>query len=30
MPLEYRIHHERKLVTAKARGTLTDQDVFGY
>ena len=30
MPIEYTIDHERRLVIAKANGTLTDQDVFGY
>jgi hypothetical protein len=30
MPIEYRIDHDRKLVLAKALGTVTDQDVFGY
>ena len=30
MPIEYRIVRERRLVVAKAHGTLTDQDVFGY
>ena len=30
MPIDYRIDHERKLVLAKGRGTVTDQDVFGY
>lgn len=30
MPIEYRIDHDRKLVLAKGRGTVTDQDVFGY
>jgi hypothetical protein len=30
MPIEYLIDHDRKLVLAKARGTVTDQDVFGY
>ncbi len=30
MPIEYRIDHERRLVLAKGRGTLTDDDVFGY
>jgi hypothetical protein len=30
MPIEYRIDHDRKLVLAKGRGTMTDQDVFGY
>jgi hypothetical protein len=28
--IEYRIDHARRLVLAKGRGTLTDQDVFGY
>jgi hypothetical protein len=30
MPIEYAIDHARRLVTAKGRGILTDQDVFGY
>ena len=30
MPIEFTIDHARRLVTAKARGTLTGQDVFGY
>lgn len=30
MPIEYRIHHERRLVLATASGTMSDQDVFGY
>ena len=30
MPIEYRILHERRLVTAKGHGTLTNKDVFGY
>ena len=30
MPIEYRIDHDRKLVVAKGRGTVTDPDVFGY
>src|SRR5688572_12835092 len=30
MPIEYVIDHERRLVTATARGVLTDEDVFGY
>ena len=30
MAIEYRIDHERKLVWAKGRGTLTGDDVFGY
>jgi len=30
MPIEYFVDHERKLVLAKGRGTITDQDVFGY
>lgn len=30
MPIEYTIDHERRLVTAKGNGTLTDEDVFGY
>jgi hypothetical protein len=28
MPIEYRIDHDRKLVLAKGRGTVTDQDVL--
>ena len=30
MPIEHTIDHERRLVTAKAKGTLTDEDIFGY
>ncbi|MBZ5534721.1 MAG: hypothetical protein LAO31_02100 [Acidobacteriia bacterium] len=30
MPIEYQIDRDRKLVLAKARGTVTDEDVFGY
>ena len=30
MPIDYWIDHERKLVLAKGRGTVTGQDVFGY
>jgi hypothetical protein len=30
MPLDYRIDHDRQVVFATGRGTLTDQDVFGY
>ena len=30
MPIDYRIDHDRKLVLAKGRGTVTGQDVFGY
>ena len=30
MPIEYTIDHGRRLVIAKANGTLTDEDVFGY
>ena len=30
MPIEYTIDHDRRLVTAKGKGTLTDEDVFGY
>jgi hypothetical protein len=30
MPIEYAIDHQRRLVTATGRGTLTDRDVFGY
>ena len=30
MPIDYQIVHERRLVMAQGRGTLTDRDVFGY
>jgi len=30
LPIEYRVEHERRLVVARASGTLTDEDVFGY
>src|SRR5688500_14392523 len=30
MPMEYRIDHRRRLVLARATGTLTDPEVFGY
>jgi len=30
MPIDYRIDSIQKVVFAKARGCLTDQDVFGY
>jgi hypothetical protein len=30
MPLDYHIDHGRRLVIATGRGTLTDQEVFGY
>jgi hypothetical protein len=30
MPIDYQIDHEHRLVTARARGKLTDADVFGY
>jgi len=30
MPIEYRIDHDRKLIVAKGRGTVTDPDVFAY
>ncbi len=30
MPIEFTIDHARRLVTAKGRGTLTGEDVFGY
>jgi hypothetical protein len=30
MPLDYDVHHARRLVFATGRGTVTDQDVFGY
>lgn len=30
MPIEYQIDHDRKLVLAKGRGIMTDQDFFGY
>jgi len=30
MPIEHAIDHARRLVIARGRGTLTDQDIFGY
>jgi hypothetical protein len=30
MPIDSEIDHERRLVTARGRGTLTHDDVFGY
>lgn len=30
MPIEHRIDRDRRLVLATGRGTVTDQDVFGY
>jgi hypothetical protein len=30
MPTEHEVDHRRRLVIAKGRGTLTDQDVFEY
>jgi hypothetical protein len=30
MPLDYVIDHERRVVTAKGHGTLTDEDFFAY
>jgi hypothetical protein len=30
MTIEHRIHHDRRLVWARALGTLTDQEVFTY
>ena len=30
MSIEREIDHERRLVTARGRGTLTHEDVFGY
>ena len=30
MPIEYRIDHIKKLVLVKVRGTMTDEEVFGY
>lgn len=30
MPIEFTIDHARRLVTAKGRGTMTGEDVFGY
>jgi hypothetical protein len=30
MPIEYRIDSAQKVVFAKAKGRLTDEDVFGY
>src|SRR5262245_17596840 len=30
MPIEYQVDHRGRIVFAKGRGRLTDQDVFGY
>lgn len=30
MPIEYTIDHQRRVVFARGRETLTDDDVFGY
>ena len=30
MPIEYEIDHDRRIVRARGRGVMTDQDVFGY
>ena len=30
MPIEHTIDHDRRLVVARGRGILTDQDVFDY
>src|SRR5437867_2916534 len=30
MPIEHSIDHQRRLIIARGRGTLTDQDIFGY
>ncbi len=30
MPIDYRIDFDQRVVFAKARGSLTDQDVFAY
>ena len=30
MPIEYRIDNTRRIVLARARGIVTDRDVFGY
>ena len=30
MPIEFSIDHEKRLVRAKGRGTLSDEDVFSY
>jgi len=30
MPIEYKIDHERRIVLARGRGTLTVQDLFAY
>lgn len=30
MPIDYRIDFDQRVVFAKARELLTDQDVFGY
>ena len=30
MPIDYQIDHERRLVVARGRGTLTSEDIFSY
>jgi hypothetical protein len=30
MPIEFRIHHDRRLVHAEGHGTLTDREIFEY
>ena len=30
MPIDFEIDHQRRLVTARGRGTLTHEDVLGY
>ena len=30
MPIDFEIDHERRLVTARGRGTLTHEDILGY
>jgi hypothetical protein len=30
MPIDYLIDHEQRVVLARGRGVLTDEDVFGY
>jgi hypothetical protein len=30
VPIDYLINHERRVVLARCRGVLTDEDVFGY
>jgi hypothetical protein len=30
MPLEHQVDHARRRVVAKARGTLSDDEIFGY